>query len=432
MKIHIISIAGTLTAPLAIALLKEGHQVSGSDQADIFPPISTLITDSKIYFNPPLNSISPDLVIVGPSFSKFKRTREEYFYFKKHNFKIISATKYIASNIIKENSILVAGSYGKSTITALVTAILTESKLNPSYMYGAISLDGQPSLAISDSKWSIVEADESINGLDKKAKFLYYQVKYLILTSANWEHKDSYKTASENLLAYKDLIKRLPSDGLLIYNDCNASAKSLIKYAVCPCFGYRYSQKTKYLFGQANRNNLAAAITLCHKLGINKSMIEKALAKFKGLKRRLELVFSQNDIFVYDDFGQSAPRIGQSLKAIKSQYPKHKIIAIFEPHASFLQYQPSLTGLKNAFLPADIVILSKIHFSKSISKSNRVSLFDYQQEIGAKLIYRPICTDLYQSVLKDISKFTVIIRFSSGGWETNQAFNKFINQLKYV
>jgi len=159
MKIHILAISGTMTTPLALALKKSGHTVTGSDQNHIYPPFSQILHRAHISINPKLDSISPDLVIVGSAYKKFKNTQVEFRFFQSQKIPYISATQYLATKLINKNSILVAGSYGKTTISAVLAWILTKSKLNPSYFIGGQCLNHFPSLKFAQSDWSIVEAD---------------------------------------------------------------------------------------------------------------------------------------------------------------------------------------------------------------------------------------------------------------------------------
>jgi UDP-N-acetylmuramate: L-alanyl-gamma-D-glutamyl-meso-diaminopimelate ligase len=434
MKIHILGIAGTLTAPLALALQKRGDEVTGADQSKIYPPISTLLKKYKISTDTKIETISPNLVIVGPSFSKFSNLKNDFEYLKSKNISYISATNFIAQNLIKPESILVAGSFGKTTITALLSWILADTNLKPSYMFGGQLINKNfPSLNLSDSNCSVVEADESINGLDHQAKFLYYPVKYLILTSVKWEHKDSYPSAKLNQQAYINLIKKVPKNGFIVFNEMEKDIKPLLQFAQCPCYGYK-SQKYPHpqLFGGAFENNLSAVTTILEKLGIDEKLVKKRINSFLGVKRRLEIVFQTSNFVVIDDFAQSSNRIFQSLETINNQFPDFSIYCLLEPHASFLQYKSSLLGLKNTFSKVKTVFLSKISFSSQINKTDRISFIDFQLEIGDKLIYLPQNSDLIHTLTSSLKDKFVLVRFSSGGLQGQKTFNQIVKNLKLI
>lgn len=455
MKIHVLAIAGTMTTPLAIELKRLGHQVSGSDQDKIYPPVSTLLKRAKIPLNKPINQ-QINLVIVGSSFKKFTLTRQQFQQTKAKSIPFISATKYITKNLIKQNSILVAGSFGKSTITSLLAAIFTKARIDPSFMFGGQSLDKTPALLINSSPWSIVEADESINGLDTKAKFHYYPKKYLVLTSADWEHKESYKTQKDNFNSFKKLVSDLPQDGLLVYNQQNQPAKKLASFAKCPTISYNHPQAdyhiksikikppqtqlllkttrnqlsiTTSLLGQHNFQNILAAVALSQQLGLDPQIIQAAIQSYRGLARRLQLLDLRNNILFFDDFAQSAPRISSALRAIKLHYPKKPIHVFFDARASFLQHRSSLEGLKQAFLPAKTIVLNKIKYSPKIAKSSRVTAHHFQQEIGSKLKYLPLENQILTHFQNQLQPGHIFIHFSSGHLQSLATVQKIIKQF---
>ena len=243
-----------MTAPLAIYLKNQKNKISGSDQEKIFPPISDLLK------NIPINKKLPkkiDLCIVGSSFKKFKICQDEFQYIHDNHTPYISATNYISNQICKKESILIAGTYGKTSITSMLAWVFKKAKINISYMFGGVCKDNFPSINFGNSEYSILEADESINGLDQQAKFLYYPVKYLILTSASFEHKESYKNEEENFNSFKKLITRVPQDGLIIANKSGENISKLLKHASAPIVYY-------------DHNNENAVIALCKHLKINK------------------------------------------------------------------------------------------------------------------------------------------------------------------
>jgi len=388
MNIHIISIAGTMTTPLALALIKQGHTVTGSDQEKIYPPTSDLLKNININQKLPKKI---DLCIVGSSYNKFTKTKEEYDYIYNNHIPYISATNFIANNIGKKNSILIAGTVGKTSISSLLAWNLVKANLNPSYFFGGIAKDNFPSLVINNSDYSIIEADESINGLDNKAKFLYYPIKYLILTSASWEHKDSYNTSQKNFDAFRQLIEKIPKDGLLICNQLGENIKKLTKYCAAPIIYYKNS----------NEN---AVKTFCDFLKIDFDN------NFSGIKRRLEIVKNENNIIIIDDFAQSPERLKYVLDKLHREYPKHNIKVLFEPHASFLQH--SINGLGKAFELASEIVVSAIKFNKN--KSIRITASDYQKEIGSKFVYLPIKSDIINHYHHNLKPFDLLVRFSSG------------------
>jgi len=453
MHIHIIGIAGVMTAPLAVALKKNGHYVTGSDQDKIYPPVSTILKKADIAVNTIKDYKKIDLAIIGSSYLSFSATKQEFNIIKELNIPYISATEYISQNITKNSSILITGTSGKTTITSLITWILQNANLDPSYMFGGQSLNHIPSLHIGNGNWSVVEGDESINGLDTKAKFLYYPGKFVIITNANWEHKESYKNESQNFEAFKKLIQKIPKDGLLIINSSGYKTSELSKFSTAKVITYN-GEKADYriiksetsqtsrliinspkgdlslnttLLGKFNFENILAAVALCLEIGVDSGIIQKAVFSFKGISRRLEKINTKNNILFYDDFAQSPQRIKSAISAIKLHYPNQRIFAYFEPHATFLLDISGLAGLNEAFSDCTKTVLSKIPFNQKISSSNRATAKHYSAEIGDTLVYIPQSKDLFQYFCQILKPQDILVHFSSGGAEGLKTFKKIIN-----
>jgi len=431
MNIHILAIAGKSTAPLAVELKNHGHHVTGSDQDKIYPPVSTLLEKNNIPINETNISKKINLVIVGSSYKKFSKTREEYDQAKLLKIPTISATKYINQHITKENSIIIAGSYGKTTITGLVSLILINASLDPSYLIGGTVIKSIPSVKINSSQWSVIEGDESINGLDDQAKFLYFKTKYVIITSVGWEHHDSYPTQKDNLNTYKQLVKNIPSDGLLIYNPFDSKLKKIAKLCKAPTLPYDSNLEFNTpLIGAHNIQNIKAAYTLCKALNIDDSIIKNTIEKYLGISRRLEQISVQNNIIFIDDFAQSSNRIKSSLDAIKTTYPNRPIKLFFEPRASFLLQKKSLKDFGKHLKDCQQVVIAKIPYKKSIKKSQRSTAKDFSQQLGNKSVYIPLYDQIVDHYKHNLSPGDILVHMSSGGQTGQIALSSIIRHFK--
>lgn len=417
MHIHILGIAGTMTAPLAVELKLHHNIVTGSDQKNIYPPISTLLKRADIPVNKTPITSKIDLCIVGSSYRSFSQTKDDYRQIKKLKIPHISATKYIAENISKKNTILIAGAYGKTSITALVAYILTKAGFNPSYMFGGIAKNRFPSVKITTSDWAVIEADESINGLDTKAKFLYYHLKHLVLTSAHWEHKESYPTAQHNKNAFIKLIQKIPNNGYFIINQQEPLLKNFIPHSRGQTISYPSSSNyPTSLVGPFWQSNISAAASVCKVIGIKEKTIRSSISSFKGIKRRLELVASHRSVLIFDDFAQSAYRIKQVIDTIKSCYPQHRLIVLFEPHSNFINDKRSLKNFRPSFQKADAVVLCRPKYSLKISLKNRVTpSFIINAIDPSKTTYFPEISTAKDFLFRQLRPKSVLLRLSSGG-----------------
>ncbi len=457
MHIHILGIAGTMTSQLAVELKKQGNFISGSDQEKIFPPISTILKKNHIPTNKVEISSQINLAIIGSSYHLFKNTQNEFNQIKKLKIPYISATEYVSQNIAKKNSIIIAGSFGKTTITSLTSWILSHTNLQPSYMFGGIPKNKFTPLKINSSDWSIIEGDESIHGLDKKAKFLYYPVKYLLVTAADWEHKDSYSSQNLNFNAFKNLVTKLPSDGFLIINQQKNSAVKLQQYSSAKVITYNTPQSNYFLektirhqnyttliihtpngliklnttlIGQFNFENILASVCICDSLGINPHLISKSVFSYRGVRGRLELITSLKNVLFFEDFAQSKDRISSTINSLKNHFPNHRIKILFQPHASFSQYKSSLCQLQTAFDQADEVVLTQLKFNPNINKKNRITAKDFRNCLGQKLVYLPLKRQILEYYKKSLMPNDILIYMSSGGLEGKRIFKSIIKSFK--
>jgi len=250
MRIHFIGICGVAMSALAIAFKKAGHEklpdgslvpcfeVSGSD-VGFFPPVSTNLEKHNIKFYPgwhPEKMGTPDLVVVGNVASS---TNPEWQYVQEKKLNYKSYPEAIEEFFIKENSIVCAGTYGKTTTSALLAFVLSECGYNPSYMFGGIAVDegfdsaslgNEPRKVQTSSEprggYSVTEGDEYKSARwDNGAKFFHYHPTHLLLTAIQWDHADVYPTEESYFEAFEKLVKSVPENGLLVMSEQISDSK---------------------------------------------------------------------------------------------------------------------------------------------------------------------------------------------------------------
>ena len=430
-NIHIVGISGQgMTTPIALALKSKGHRVTGSDQEKIYPPASYQLKRAKIQVNQLKITSKIDLAIIGSGYAKFAKTQQEFTQIKKQKINYISATNFVAKYIIRPNSIVIAGAFGKTTTTGLVAWILSKAGWKPNYLIGGKMINHLNSVCMDNSSdWSVVEGDESINGLDTQAKFLYYPHTHLIITNTYLEHQESYANHQQLLQAFKKLIQTMPPSGIMVYNPQDRNLAKLAKS--CPgraiAYDYQLQFNTK-LIGQYNSENIIAAYTLAKNLGIPETVIKRAISSYRGISRRLEIVAKQKNIWFIDDFAQSPPRIQMAIQAVKQSLSPRRIIVFYEPHASFVNYPQILPSLKQAFAQADQVIMSRLSHPKN--SPHRLTFVDFHQVLGSKVSYQPIPDQLEKTIISQLKKNTALIHMSSGGKQGIASFRKIIKFIK--
>jgi len=399
---------------LALAMKKSGHTVTGSDKG-IYPPISTYLKESGVDYytgwHPELMTKNgdPDLVVVG---NVAGSTNPEWLYTQENNLEYVSYPELIEKFFIKENSIVCSGTYGKTSSTTLLTWILKTAKLNPTYMFGGISLNDIPAADLTDSKYNILEGDEYKSARwDLQAKFFHYHPTHLLLTSCQWDHADVYPTEESYFNAFQELINKIPENGMIVASekikDTKLKIKDYLSYGPSNNNDYQYSNvkstkdglnfsiihtqrasvssdnsktynlKSKTL-GSYMADNMTGAFAMAHQLGIEPDVIIKALESFKNIKRRLEQKHN-GDVTVFDDIAHSPDKAKSVLETLSKIYKRHperslneakdevegsptslpRIFAIFEPNSGNRQ-EEAITGYNNKFEKADEVIIPRL------------------------------------------------------------------------
>ena len=382
--VHFIGIGGVTMAPLAVEFVKKGLLVTGSDK-DLFDPIKTFLQDSKIKINKGFvfnnlidNNQLPGLVICSSSVSL---KNKEYLFAKKQGIHIEHYPQVLLRELIVPDSIVVAGTYGKSTITAMLVDIFKRAGKNISYMFGALPIEGSQSVILKDdsTEFSVVEGDEYISSRwDGKSKFFYYKPKYLLLASLKWDHTDVFKTEQEYVENFKNLVDSMSSDGLIFANNEDAHIQEICADVGTKCVMFDFKELKKWgeenqikttALGDYNYRNALVAAKFATYFDINLEVIKEALLNFKGLKRRLEIRYASADskYVVIDDFASSPAKVTGSIKSLKKEFPDHKLTIIFEPNTGS-RTKASLNNYIDVFNGVDYVLLPK--FAKLIKSKD--------------------------------------------------------------
>jgi UDP-N-acetylmuramate: L-alanyl-gamma-D-glutamyl-meso-diaminopimelate ligase len=434
--IHFTGICGVTMAPLANMFKQKKWFVSGSDRG-IYPPMSDYLKDrnidielgfdkkylTKSYYEKKLNkklSIpdQPDIVVVG---NRVGLEYGEYKYARKKKMNTMSYAEVLRDHLVRSNSIVTAGTFGKTTTSALLALIFKTAKKNPSYMIGGISNNFKDGIKSTRSKWSIIEGDEYIAAqFDRRSKFLFYKPEFLLLTSCAWDHTDVFKTEDEYTQTFKDLVKKISRNGIIVANKNGDNVSDVLKEARCKVITYElnkmdsrvaqadwfnlahkenkqlgeiviYNKHTKEeftvntnLFGDHNRENIIGCAALARELDIDIASIQKAVKEFKGIKRRLEVRYEEENLKVIDDFASSPSKVTGSLSAIQKSFPDWHITIIFQPNVGN-RMKDALKLYKGVFDQANEVIIPRIRKSRAKGIVSAKELADYlASSVGAE------------------------------------------------
>lgn len=387
--LHIIGICGVATSALAIAFKDQGWKVTGSDKG-FYPPVSTELEKAGIPFYAgwhPENMGKPDIVIAGGVGTS--PSNPEIIYAKENQIPLLSFAEAIGKYFIKENSIVVSGTWGKTTISSLLSFILMEAGKDPSYFTGGVSLSHKAG-AMGKSDWSVVEGDEYQAAIwDKKAKFYYYRPTHLLLTSVSWDHADLYPTEESYFQAFRDLVGATKI--LVVCNDDLGIKKVLnnrkaVTYGKSSDADYYYHSvgHTKKgldfsidhqgksweihspMLGRFNAENITASFSIAHEIGIEPKVIVQAIKDFRGIRRRFEKRY-EGKVDILDCHAPTPEKAMSVLESVREVY-KNKIFAVYEPNIGGRQRE-TVQMYDDAFKNADIVILPR--FTKLKISENR-------------------------------------------------------------
>jgi len=394
--IHVIGICGVATSALAVAFHKKGVKVTGSDKG-FFPPVSTELEKQGIIFYAGWHpekieeSGRPDLIICGAGGTSL--SNPEMVYAKEQNIPLMSFAQALGAYIVQKNSIVATGTWGKTTISCLLSYIMIEAGMDPSYFTGGISLSHDTG-AIGNSDWSVVEGDEYQAAIwDKRPKFDYYKPSHLILTKVSWDHADLYPTEESYFDAFRKLIASLPENGLIlacadddgvlqILSDTSTTAR-VVRYgrepeepeAEAPHYWYANVRQSKKgisfdihcdeevwnvgspMLGGFNAENITACFAMAHEIGIEPEKILAGIEGFKGIKRRFEKRF-EGEVTVLDCHAPTPEKAASILTSIREIYDQ-QIIAVFEPNIGSRERE-AIPQYSDAFDAADMVVIPRL------------------------------------------------------------------------
>ena len=401
-RIHFIAIAGSVMHNLAIALKQAGHEVTGSDD-EIFEPARTALAKHGILpvkegWYPEKLSPSTDIVMLGMHAAKDNPELQKA---RELGLKIYSFPDYIYEQSKDKQRVVIAGSHGKTTITAIIIHVLNHCKRQFDYVIGARVRGVEQTVRLSDAPVIIIEGDEYLSSpLDPTPKFLKYNHHIGLISGIAWDHANVFPTEEEYVKQFDLFADQTPKGGTLIYCDQDSMAliigkKERVDVAAISYKSHPHSSdnqgnyflvfnKEKYpirIFGSHNFQNISGAREVLKKLGVTNEQFFQAIGTFEGASGRLEKVAENGSVVVYKDFAHAPSKVAATVKAVKEIYPTREVVACVELHTfsslnkKFLpQYKDTL---KNAQVPVVYFNPEKVKSKKleTLSESDIHSAF---------------------------------------------------------
>jgi len=373
LRVHFIAIGGSAMHNLAIALHKKGYQVTGSDD-EIFEPSKSRIASYGLLpekFGWDENRITADIdaVILG---MHARIDNPELLKAQELGLTIYSYPAYIYEQSKNKTRVVIGGSHGKTSITAMVLHVLEKCNFDFDYMVGA-QLEGfETMVQLTDAPVIILEGDEYLSSpIDRRPKFHLYKPHIALISGIAWDHINVFPTFENYIEQFDIFINQIEPNGYLTYCENDIVLKKLVTKNTSKIKKEGYSTPANYIekgitflkteigniplmvFGDHNLQNINGAKLICNQLGVDDADFFRAIATFKGAAKRLELIAKSETTAVYKDFAHSPSKLKATTKAVKQQYPDRKVVACMELHTFSSLNKNFLSEYENAMSDAD-------------------------------------------------------------------------------
>ncbi len=388
MRIHLIAIGGSAMHNVALALYHKGFKVSGSDD-EIYNPARDrlakygLLPETEGWFPERINK-DIDAIIVG---MHARLDNPELAKARELGIQIYSYPEYVYQQSKDKQRVVIAGSHGKTTTTAMILHVLGKLNVETDYLVGA-QLEGFDTMvSLSDAPLIVLEGDEYLaSPIDRRPKIHFYKPHISIITGIAWDHINVFPTFDNYVEQFETYINSIEPDGVLFWFEEDEHLQKIVdanpnirhqpyntpEYKVekgQTILRYQNKDYPLQIFGQHNLQNLESARLVCQELGINGNAFYQAIADFTGAAKRLQLLYSSSDNVAYLDFAHAPSKAQATIKALKEQYPDRQLIACFELHTFSSLNKKFLSEYKHTMDAADVAC---VFFSEHTLKMKRL------------------------------------------------------------
>ncbi len=449
--VHLMGICGTGMASLAGLLEQRGHRITGSDR-NVYPPTSDLLAALAIPvfpdYGPENLSARPDLVIVGNVITRDNPEAVELARLGLPYLSLPQALRIFA--IGDKHSIVVAGTHGKTTTSALASWLLETAGLDPGFMIGGIPGNFQAGFKEGSGPCFVIEGDEYDSAFfDKGPKFLHYRPRTALLTSIEFDHADIYRDLDHVLSGFRTFIALLPPDGLLVANADDPLVAAEAARAPCRVTYYGLESGADWtadhlafeaastrldlrrpsgppipietgLYGRHNVSNLLAVSVLSDRLGIPPEILQEAARSFQGVKRRQEIRGERRGITVIDDFAHHPTAVRETVAAVRERYADRRIVAVFEPRSNSSRRNVFQDRYAASFDRAHLVFVAEPPLMEMIPPGERFSSRGLVEELrrrGLDAAYAETTENLLQTLLRRLGPGDVVLVMSNGAFD---------------
>ena len=443
---HFLGICGTAMGSVAAALRERGFTVTGSDE-NIYPPMSTFLEKRGVSLNSGYSAenipANAEVVVIGNAITRGNPEVEAVLNRKLY---YLSLPQVLQQFFLRgRHNLVVTGTHGKTTTTALLTWIMSEAGFDPGYMIGGIPKNFGQGARLEDSKHFVIEGDEYDSAFfDKRSKFVHYLPELVIVNNIEFDHADIFQNLDQIKTSFRHLLRIVPQNGMVLLNGDDANCVEVAREALAPIVEIGFSENcaqrirdvavtsrgSKFslgdetfevpLFGEFNVRNAAMAIAAARFYGAPLDKIRAALASFQGIARRQEVRGQARGVTVIDDFGHHPTAIGQTLTALRQRYPGHRLWAIFEPRSNTTRRAVSQEPLSEALALADGVFIAEVARLEQIPEAERLhpeAVVAAIAAAGRLSFYEKDASHIVDRLVPLLKADDVVVVFSNGGFD---------------
>jgi UDP-N-acetylmuramate: L-alanyl-gamma-D-glutamyl-meso-diaminopimelate ligase len=431
---------------VAAALQERGCIVTGSDEK-VYPPISDFLRARGISLSEPYRAENlpndAEVVVIG---NAIKRGNPEVEAVLNRKLYYLSLPEVLKEFFLRgRHNLVVTGTHGKTTTSALLAWMLTVGELEPGYVIGGLPRNLGQGALFNDSKHFVIEGDEYDSAFfDKRSKFIHYLPELLIINNIEFDHADIFDDLGAVKLSFRRLVNIVPQNGMILLNGDDPNCVEVAQECLAPIVEVGFSEncaerirdvshsshgsrfilgETAFdspLVGEFNVRNAAMAAVAARFYGLTSEVIQTALTSFEGIARRQEVRGSERGVTVIDDFGHHPTAIRETLSALRHRYSGHRLWAIFEPRSNttrravFQQQLPEALQLADGVFIAQIAALEQIPVEDRLNPEAVVAAIS---KAGRMAFYERDATAILDRLMPLLQPNDVVTIFSNGGFD---------------
>ena len=433
-------------ASVAVALKERGFKVTGSDE-NVYPPMSTFLQEKGVSLKEGYRAenipADADVVVIG---NAMKRGNPEVEAVLNRKLLYLSLPEVLKNYFLRgRHNLVVTGTHGKTTTTALLTWIMEKAGRKPGYVIGGLPKNLGQGARLNDSKYFVIEGDEYDSAFfDKRSKFIHYLPELLIINNIEFDHADIFKDLDEIKLSFRRLLNIVPRNGMVLVNgddaNCVEVAKDCLAQMIEVGFSKNCAQRIRDvassgessrfklgdetfeipLVGEFNVHNAAMAAMAARFYDVPKAKIDCAFKTFSGIARRQELRGEARGVKVIDDFGHHPTAIANTLDALRHRYRRNRLWAIFEPRSNTTRRAVFQQQLPDALKLADGVFIAQVAKLEQIPEEQRLNperVVAAIAKAGRPAFYEQNADAIVDRIVPMLRPNDVVAVFSNGGFD---------------